>query len=302
MSYPVPTRYLAGFSAVVLSSVLFACKGPLIKIAYELGLDPVTVMAGRLLFAMPIFLVVALVQLFRRTHPSPLGVRDWVVVSLLGFTGYYLASYLDLVGLQYVSAGLERLILYSYPAFVVVIGLFLPGAKPSLGILGPLALSYGGIALAFADGAGIHPEKGYFGATLILLSAFSYAVYLVGYGRYVVKIGASRLAGYAMLVSGGTFLGHFCLDRGMDSLRFTPEILLLLLVLAFFSTVIPVYLFGYGVRLIGSTRASIASCSSPLAAFLMGWLLWGDTIRVTQLAGMALVAMGIVWLGRFRVG
>src|SRR5690606_5209386 len=213
--------YRIGLAAVVASSVLFSCKSVFFKICYRYGTDPVVLQALRSACAAPFFVWPLVAHRFRpaRTPVLPLSGRELAAMAALGIVGYYLASIFDMVGLKYVSAGTERLILYVYPTLVVIFSALIFRKRIPKALYWPLGLSYAGIALSFGgEAAGPAGGRPYLGGFLVFMSAVFYALFLVGQGRMVHRVGPGRFAAICMLVAGIAISAHFLLRFPLSAL------------------------------------------------------------------------------------
>jgi drug/metabolite transporter (DMT)-like permease len=202
-----------GLIFAVLGAVGFSFKAILIKLAYPYGVDAVTLLALRMGLSLPFFLALGWADQ-RRRQPALAG-RDWGLMLGLGFSGYYLASYLDFLGLQYISAALERLILFAYPTLVVLFSAFFLGKPVTRRAAGAIGLCYAGIALAVAhdlDLAGTATDV-WVGGALVFGSAVSYALYLMGNGQAVGRLGAARVTAWASTIACVLCLAHFAATR-----------------------------------------------------------------------------------------
>lgn len=288
---------LSGITFVVLGALGFSGKAVLIKLAYAYPVDAATLLALRMLFSLPFFLAVGLWSQCRGGQ-LPLTRRDHVAVVALGLLGYYLASYLDFLGLQYVSAGLERLILFLYPTLVVMISalwLHRPIARREACAL---LLSYGGIALAFFhDSATTHGNVN-LGAALIFGSAFAFALYLIGSGQLIVRLGTSRFTAYAMTVSVFAVLTQFFLTHAPQALRQPMPVYWLSLAMAILSTVLPAFLMSAGIRRIGASRAALIATIGPVSTIVLAHIFLGESVSAMQMLGTALVCAGTVMVSR----
>lgn len=288
---------LSGVTFVVLAALGFSGKAVLIKLAYVYPVDAATLLALRMLFSLPFFLTVGLWSQYR-CGQLPLARRDHVAVVALGLLGYYLASYLDFLGLQFVSAGLERLILFLYPTLVVVISalwLHRPIARREACAL---LLSYGGIALAFFhDSATTHGDVN-LGAALIFGSAFAFALYLIGSGQLILRLGANRFTAYAMTVSVVAVLTQFFLTHSPQALRQPLPVYWLSLAMAIVSTVLPAFLMSAGIRRIGSSRAALIATIGPVSTILLAHVFLDESVSAMQMLGTALVCAGTVMVSR----
>jgi drug/metabolite transporter (DMT)-like permease len=284
---------VAGLAIAIGGAVLFSTKAIVAKLLYRYHIDAVTLIAFRMLFSLPVFAAVALWKM--RTE-APLTARDrWRLIGL-GLVGYYLSSYLDFLGLQYISVGLERLILFLTPTIVLLITSLL--FKRRIGRIEwcALALSYCGIVLVFVHDLGSGAGSVLTGSLLVLGSAIAYAVYLLGSGELVRRIGALRLVSYAMCVSSVACIIQFFVLRPASLLLQPAPVYWLSLVNAIFCTIFPVFMTMAAVQRIGAATASQAGMIGPVSTLFLGALLLGEPITAVQLAGTALVLAGIYML------
>ncbi|MBX3673921.1 MAG: DMT family transporter [Burkholderiales bacterium] len=289
---------LAGVALVVFSAIAFSAKAVIIKLAYRHGVDAVTLLALRMAMSAPFFVAIAW-WASREEGAAPLAPADWRAVVFLGIVGYYLASLFDFLGLQYITAALERLVLFLYPTFVVLISAAMYGRRITGRDVAALAVSYAGIALVFANDLATRQENVLLGAFWVSLSALAYAVYLIGNGRMVRKMGSVRFASLASVVSCAAVLAHFLVVRDAGLLWSQPgQVYWLTLLMAIVSTVLPVILMSVGIRLIGSSHASMLGTVGPVATIFLGFAFLGEPITAIQLAGAALVLAGVVAISR----
>lgn len=296
---PVSARQslLAGLAIAVVGAILFSAKAIVAKLIYRYHVDAVTLIAFRMLFSLPFFAAIALWQ--ARRSP-PLSRRDGGRIVVLGLLGYYLSSFLDFLGLQYITAGLERLILFLTPSFVLLMSVFFLKKKISTPEWLALGTAYLGIVLVFQHDVRMGGSNVALGGAFVLGSAISYAVYLVLSGEMVSRIGALRLVAYAMCVSSVACIAQFFLLRPPVLLVQPVPVYWLSLVNAVFCTVFPVFLTMFAVARIGSATASQAGMIGPVSTLFLGALILGEPVTGIQLAGTALVLAGIYLLSRKR--
>ncbi len=299
MSDDAPSRraYRRGLLIAAIASVLFSAKAIVAKLLYRYGVDALTVLALRMLYSAPFFLAIALWQ-WRKA--VPLTPRDGVAVVGVGLLGYYLSSYLDFAGLQYISAALERLILFLSPSFVLLISALVLRRRITTREWAALALAYAGIVLVFAHDLMLGGDRVLLGALLVLGSALSYALYLIGSGELVKRLGPWRLVAYAMSVSTGAVLVHFGIARPWSSLQTVAAVHGLSLFNAVFCTVAPVVLTMLAVARIGAPGAAQAGMIGPVSTLFLGYWLLAEPITLRQLAGSALVLLGMYVLSQKR--
>lgn len=293
-------RIRLGLLAVAASSILFGCKSVFFKMCFKLGADPVTLQAMRAAVSMPFFIWPLLAHRFqpRDMRPAPLSRGDMAKIAGLGFLGYYLASIFDMMGLQYVSAGMERLILFVYPTLVVLFSAWIFRKRIPKAMYPPLVLSYLGIALSFG-GEAAAPAGGrpYLGGFLVFMSAVFYALFLVGQGRMIRRVGPQRLAAGCMLVSCAAVFAHFGLSHPFSSLDQPAAVYWIAILTSVFCSVVPVYLYGYGVNAVGAGKAAVVSSVGPVATLALAGGILGEPAGLLQWAGLGLVVAGSLKLG-----
>jgi drug/metabolite transporter (DMT)-like permease len=289
-----PAPWIGPLAAVV--GVLgFSFKAILIKLAYAWEpIDAVTLLALRMLYSAPFFAVMAWFATRDRAR-APIASGDWLRILWLGFIGYYLASLVDFMGLQYVTASLERLMLYLYPTLVVILSALFYRQRITGRIVVALALSYAGIVLVFARDLSLagDPHALWLGGALVFSGAGLYALYLVGAGPVIARLGSLRFIAWAMLASTAFVLLQFALTRPLSALAAPPRIQLLSLTMAVFSTVLPTYLIAEAIKRIGANRTSLVGSLGPVFTIWLGWWLLGEPVHWIQLAGVALVLAGV---------
>ncbi len=287
----------AGLALAAAGSVAFSGKAIIVKLAYRHGVDAVTLIMYRMLFALPLFLLLA--WWAGRGRPA-LTRRDVIVVCGLGFSGYYLASFLDFSGLQFISASLERLILYLNPTLVLGLSVLLYRQRVPAARLLPLAVSYAGVLLVFGHELAFAGAQTALGALLVFGSAVSYAVYLVYSGAEVRRLGALRLTGLASSVACVLCLLQFVLLRPLAAASVATPVLWLSLLNATLCTVAPVVMVMMAIERIGATLTAQTGMIGPLSTIMMGVLLLGEPFNGWIIAGTALVITGIWLLARAR--
>lgn len=297
---PVPAVALDRFGlwCAVLAAVGFSFKAILVKLAYRYGVDAETLLALRMAFSLPFFVLLGWIG--ARRASSRLTRRDGAWLFGLGLLGYYLASYLDFLGLRYISAGLERLILFVYPTLVVLLSALWLGPPLTRRVLGALALCYAGIALAVAHDlrlAGTARDLA-LGGVLVFGSALSYALYLLGSGRIVGRLGALRVTALASLIACGLGIGQFLLLRPLAALAQPWPVYGLALAMALFSTVLPVWAVAEAIRRIGAGPVALTGSLGPIVTLLLAWLLLDEAFGVAQGVGAALVIAGVTVMAR----
>ena len=282
----------------MFGAIAFSGKAIIVKLAYRYGVDAVTLIMLRMLFALPFF--VALAWWAGRGQPK-LSARDWRVITLLGCSGYYLASFVDFWGLQYISASLERRILYLGPTLVLLLGRVLFKRRVARAQLVALAVSYLGVLLVFGHELQLDGRNTAVGAALVFGSTLSYAIYLVFSGEEVKRLGAARLTGLASSVACVLCILQFVVLRPLDSaLAVAPQVLWLSLLNATLCTFAPVLMVMMAIERIGAALASQAGMIGPVSTIAMGVWILGEALNGWIIAGTLLVLGGITMLARLR--
>ncbi len=299
VSSPLPTtsrRLLAsGLLLAAVGAIAASGKAVIVKLAYRHGADATTLLALRMLVALPFFVAMG-AWAARRAQPLSRG--DLWRVAVLGFSGYYLSSYLDFLGLQYISATLERLILYLSPTLVVLIALVVLRQRPTRLHVAALLVSYLGVLLAFGHDIQLEGRRTLIGSALVFASALSYAAYLFGSGQAVARIGAVRLTAYASTVACALCIGQYLLLQPLAALGQQPApVYWLSLLNGTVCTVLPVLAIMVGVKRIGSSLAAQVSMLGPVSTIVLSVWLLDEPMGPWQSAGTVLVLLGVLLVG-----
>ena len=284
-----------GLSMGMLGAIGFSGKAIIVKLAYRHGVDTVTLLMLRMLLALPFFMAMVWWTQHRKgSVPVRLRGREWLGVLWLGFCGYYLASFLDFAGLQYVSASLERLILYLYPTLVLLLGIVLYRKRASRHQWIGMAVSYAGVVAVFAHELRLTGADTGLGAALVFGSAVSYALYLSYSGELVRRLGALRLVGLASCVACVLCVGQFALLRPLSVVTdLGADVWWLSALNASLCTVLPVVLVMLSIERIGSALASQAGMVGPMSTLVMAALVLDEPLSPWLLLGTALVMSGV---------
>jgi drug/metabolite transporter (DMT)-like permease len=288
---------LTGLLLGLFGGIAFSGKAIIVKLAYRHGVDAITLIMYRMLFALPLFVLLAW---WAGRGKPPLTRRDWAAVCGLGFSGYYLASTLDFAGLQYISASLERLILYLNPTLVLALSVLLFKHKVSGRQLLALAVSYAGVLLVFVHELDFNGAGTVLGASLVFASAVSYAVYLCFSGEEVRRLGALRLTGLATTVACVLCIAQFLVLRPLSAAIVAPEVIGLSLLNATLCTFAPVLMVMMAIERIGATLTAQTGMIGPLSTLAMGVLILGEPFNAWIVAGTVLVLGGVWMLARAR--
>lgn len=292
-----PKSLAPGLLLATFGAIAFSGKAIIVKLAYRYGVDAVTLIMYRMLFALPIFAVMAW---WASRGKAPLTRKDWLGVLWLGFTGYYLASFLDFAGLAFISASLERLILYLNPTLVLLLGLVMYKRRVKAPQIIGMAISYCGVVLVFGHEITLQGSDAAWGALLVFLSAVSYALYLVYSGEMVRRLGALRLVGLATTVACLCCLLQFVLLRPLSAAAVAPEVIWLSLLNATLCTAVPVLMVMMAIERIGAGMAAQTGMVGPMSTILMGVLILGEPFTAWVAAGTVLVIAGIFVFTRTR--
>jgi drug/metabolite transporter (DMT)-like permease len=281
-----------GLALASLGAIAFSGKAIIVKLAYRYGVDAVTLIMLRMLFALPLF---ALMAWWAGRGKPALTRRDWLGVFGLGFSGYYLSSFLDFAGLAYITASLERLILYLNPTLVLLFGWIAYRRRITRWQVAGMAVSYAGVLLVFGHEVQLgQSAAAAWGTLLVFLSAVSYAVYLVASGEFVKRLGSLRLVGLATSVACLLCIAQFVLLRPMSAaLQVAPEVIWLSVLNATLCTALPVLAVMMAIERIGPAMAAQTGMVGPMSTILMGVLILGEPFTAWIAAGTALVIAGI---------
>lgn len=290
---------LAGFLITLMGAIFFSTKAILVKLAFHATqVDAVTLLSLRMLFSLPFYLLAAWL-VARKENKQLLTRRDWLLILTMGILGYYLSSLFDFIGLQYVSAGLERLILFLYPTFAVLINTFYFKTKLGRVQLIALVLTYLGIGIAYFGEMKLDTSnpRFYYGSFMIFLCAITYSFYLVGTGRMVQRVGVTRYTAYAMLAATAGIFVHFLLTHRVQEIPFTGTLVGYGIALAIIATVLPSFMMSNGMKRIGSNNVSIITSIGPVSTILQAHWFLGEEIIPAQIFGTALVIAGVILIG-----
>ncbi len=262
----------------------------MVKLAYQYEIDSISLLLLRMLFAFPFYLVVSIVKRPKEKLQS----NDYLWLLGLGMVGYYLASYFDFLGLQYIKASLERLILFIYPTLVLLLSYIFMGKtitkKQALGVI----VTYIGVVIIFSNELAINQEdRVLYGAVLIFLSALTYASYLTGSGWLIPKFGATVFTSYAMMISCACVVMHYIYTKEVSILSFPAEVYWIGLAMAFFATVIPSYLISYAIKILGANNFSIFGSLGPVSTIVLAYIFLDENLTLIQLLGSVVVISGI---------
>jgi drug/metabolite transporter (DMT)-like permease len=291
---------LAGFLITFIGAILFSTKAVIVKKAFaDIKVDALSLLAVRMICSLPFYLIVAFYKT-NQGNNKKLTAKQWWFLIVLGLSGYYISSFLDFVGLQYITAGLERLILFLYPTITMLITTLFFKQKVSTVQKLALLLTYFGTALAFygelkLDTGNTHF---YYGSLLIFLCAITYGFFVAGSGQLIPQIGATKFTAYAMTVASLGVLLHFFINGNFTVIASgNTKFWLYGILLAVVATVIPTFLISAGLKRMGSNNVAIVSSVGPVSTIIQAHFILGEHIFAAQIFGTILVIAGVIMIG-----
>ena len=292
--------FLGGIIICFLGAVCFSTKAIFVKLAYrDTDIDPVTLLALRMFFSLPFFILSAAVSSNKSTNVR-FTRKQWITVAAIGCLGYYVSSLLDFLGLQYVTAGIERLILFIYPTLVLLISSTIFKTRITSRQWMALLITYVGlIAACVPEIQGTQAGENFWkGSILILVCAFTYALYIVGSGKLIPVVGASKFNSYTMSIAALAVLIHFFLTSNDSLFDQSSRVYLYSIAMAIISTVIPSYLISEGIKRVGSGNAAIVGSVGPVSTILQAAIFLYEPIKALQLLGTGLILAGVFMVGQ----
>ncbi len=293
--------FFLGVIICMVGAVCFSTKAIFVKLAYrDTEVDAISLLALRMIFSLPFFLISAGVYSSKESNVKFTG-RQWIYVALIGCLGYYISSLLDFLGLQFVTAGIERLILFIYPTLVLLMNYLL--FKKKINTIQWLAVSitYVGLLLAFFSEVDFNSptnENFLWGSFLIFVCAFTYAAYIVGSGKLIPVVGAVKFNSYAMSFACLGVLIHFFLTSEQSLIDFQARLYVYGILMAILSTVIPSYLVSIAIRRIGSGNAAIVASIGPVSTILLAYFFLDEPIFLTQIVGTLMILVGVLLISK----
>lgn len=288
--------YLIGVGWILLGSILFSTKAILVKLAYRYEVDSTSLLALRMLFALPIYLMI---QAASKKQEAPLHLKrkDYLLIITIGLLGYYIASLMDFLGLQYVTAGIERLVLYVYPTLVLLISAWL--FKRSIRRIEVLALlfTYVGVGVAFIDKNALSGSDNFWlGVFFVFIAAIAFALYIVGSGEYVKQLGTRRFTVWTMSIACTAIFIHHSVANQLQLFHFQTPVYLYAFLMSVIGTVLPSFMIAEGIRRIGASNAAIIGSIGPISTIILAYFFLGELFGWLQIFGTLLVIGGILIL------
>lgn len=287
--------FSSGVFIAILGIVLFSGKAVLVKLAYQYNVSSIHLLLFRMLFSLPFYIGIAVY--YQSKNERRATKKEWIWIFFFGFIGYYLASYFDFMGLQYIKAGLERIILFIYPTLVILISRVFFKRKISLKEVLAILISYLGIVITFWGEISFDSENILLGAGFIFLSALTFASYIVGSGWLIPKIGATLFTSYAMIVSTVCVVVHYAITDRTSVFNYSSEVYILGLIMAIFCTLIPSFLTSFAIKKLNASRFSIIGSIGPVSTIILAYFFLGETLSYLQMIGAAIVILGITFVG-----
>jgi drug/metabolite transporter (DMT)-like permease len=294
--------FISGVLISLFGATLFSTKAIFVKLAYrDTQVDAVTLLALRMVFSLPFF-VISAGMASKKSDNVKFTAKQWIAVAIVGCLGYYVSSLLDFLGLEYISAGIERLILFIYPTLVLLMSSVVFGERISRIQWIAVAVTYAGLVLAFLAEADLSSQNNelYLGSALIFSCAITYAMYIVGSGRVIPLVGAAKFNSYAMSFACVAVLIHFLLTSDKSLMNVPLLTYIYSLSMALFSTVIPSYLISEGIKRIGSDNVAIVSSVGPVSTIIQANIFLYEPILAAQIAGTVLILIGVLIIGRSK--
>ncbi|MDO7172801.1 DMT family transporter [Mariniflexile sp. AS56] len=286
-------KFITGILIGILGIVLFSSKAVMVKLAYLYEVDALSLLLLRMLFSFPFYVVIAVIY-YKKENPSMVVKNDYYWVVFFGVVGYYLASYFDFVGLQYIKASLERIILFLYPTIIIIFNKFFLKKAINSTQAWAIFLTYVGIVITFWGEVAISGTDTYLGGFFILLCAITYAAYLVGSGWLIPKFGVVKFTSYAMIVSCFCVFIHFGLFSNVNIFGFQWEVYLLGFLIAIFATVIPSFLVSESINRINSSNFAVIAGFGPISTIILAGVFLNEVLTLLQLFGALIVIFGIL--------
>ncbi len=285
--------FVAGLLLAIGGVVFFSLRPIFIKLAYAWVTDPITLLALRMVFSVPFFIAAAVWVRSAGEH-HPLAGRELAAVVALGILSYYGASFLDFLALQYIPAGLGRLLLFTYPTIVVILSAVLLRKGVTGREVAALVITYAGLLLVFAHSLEEEQKDFWLGAAFAFASSTCYALYLVAGAEVITRVGSVRFSAYAMSAASIACILQFLLLRPLAALDVPAPVYGYAIAMAVVSTAVPVFMTSEALRRVGANTVAIVGALGPVTTIVFGWLGLEEVMTPLQLAGAALVLVGVV--------
>lgn len=291
-------KYLIGAVLALVGAILYSTKAVMVKLAYQYEVDSISLLALRMLFSLPFYLLIAYwTGRKSKTADRKLSPRQWIQICFFGIMGYYLASMLDFIGLQYVTAGLERLILFMYPTLVLILSAVFLGKKIQRIQYLAVLVTYIGIAITFVDNLRVGQDENFvFGSVLIFVCALAFAIYLIGSGKLLPYVGTWRYTSLSMAAATGAIALHHGLAYRWDLFHFQQEVYELALLMAVVATILPSFIVMESIRIIGASNGAIIGSVGPISTIILAEIFLGEHLTAVQWLGTFIVIGGVLMI------
>ena len=289
---------VAGIAMGLTGVAFHSAKAVMVKLGYQYEVDPISLLLLRMLFSLPFYVAVATYQ--QVTKPASIKLKDLAMLVLFGILGYYMASYFDFLGLQYISAGQERIILFIYPTIVLLLSRVFLGVTIKRMQVIAICVTYLGVVITFYPQlAGSDVSGNYFtGAGFVFLSALTYAAYLTGSSYLIPRLGATRFTSLAMIVACLSVIIHYLVTSDLDLWQYPKEVYIIGFLMALISTVVPSYLVSSAIKQMGASNFSILGSMGPLFTIILAFFLLGEAFTSIQMVGAVVVIAGVLILSK----
>lgn len=284
--------YTSGILIAIVGIVLFSAKAVMVKLAYKYHVSVIHLLLFRMLFSLPFYVLI--LSFVKTQHPEKIKNTDYLWIVCFGLIGYYLASYFDFLGLQYIKAGLERIILFVYPTLVLLITRIFFKTKITSRQLIAILITYLGVVITFWGEVKFESDHLLLGGFLIFLSALTYASYLVGSGWLIPKFGAIVFTSYAMIVSSICVIFHYLIADRTSIMNYQYEVYLLGFLMAIFSTLIPSFLVSFAIKKLGASNFSIIGSIGPISTIILAYFFLNEKLSFVQVIGTLVVIIGVL--------
>lgn len=288
-------EHVVGLVLVMIGAIAFSSKAVLVKLAYRHGIDALNLLTLRMVFALPFYALIAFFT--NRLAAYRLTRKDFLMVAGTGVLGYYLASLFDFWGLEYITASMERLILFAYPSITLIMGAVFFKTPILKSQYVALVLTYIGVFVIFAGDVSIDSQSDLLkGGGLVFLCAITYSLYLTGSGMLIPKIGAMRYTAFALITAAFAVFFHYLTTKDFQLLDYNKEVYSLALLMAIVATVIPTLLVSYGIRLIGAGNTALTSSVGPVSTLTLAYFLLEERLSWVQMLGSLFIIAGVLYL------
>lgn len=286
--------FIYGVFIGILGIVMFSSKAVMVKLAYQYEVDAISILLLRMLFSFPFYVAIALFYKNKNENEDVVLVKkDYLWVAFFGFIGYYLSSYFDFVGLVYIKASLERIILFLYPTIIILFNKLFLKQQVTKNQVYAIVITYIGIIITFWNEVAISGSDTYIGGFLIFLCAITYAAYISGSGWLIPKFGVIKFTAYAMIVSCICVFVHYSITNEIDLLNYPWQVYMLGFLIAIFATVIPSFLVSASIKLISSSNFAVIAAVGPISTIILATIFLNERLTLLQLLGAIVVIIGI---------